>query len=138
LRAVVERLLREGRAEARSDGTTHVLFCVAASAAGGEALRGWAVSEGAIRTVEVGLGSWVTLPIKSGTGLYPGDGARTRSTFALGRGQDWRDGAGDNGEQRDPEAERHDVLCDVTHLYALPQDVVAPSVVPDVGSEALP
>ena len=34
-----------------------------------------------------GFRSSVTLPIKSGTGSYSGDVARTTSTFALGRGQ---------------------------------------------------
>ncbi len=55
VRAVVERLLREGTAVARSDGTTHDLFPIAVSAAEGEALRGWVVRERAARTVEVGL-----------------------------------------------------------------------------------
>jgi hypothetical protein len=41
VRAVIERLVREGAAVARSDGTRHDLFPVAASAAEGEALRGW-------------------------------------------------------------------------------------------------
>ncbi len=41
VRGVIERLAREGTAVARSDGTRHDLFPVAASAAVGEALRGW-------------------------------------------------------------------------------------------------
>ena len=56
VRGVIERLAREGTAVARSDGTRHDLFPVAASSAEGEALRGWVVREGATRTVEVGLG----------------------------------------------------------------------------------
>ena len=56
VRGVIERLAREGAAVARSDGTRHDLFPVAASAAEGEALRGWVVREEATRTVEVGLG----------------------------------------------------------------------------------
>jgi predicted O-methyltransferase YrrM len=56
VRDVIERLVREGTAVARSDGTRHDLFPVAASAAEGEALRGWVVREGATRTLEVGLG----------------------------------------------------------------------------------
>ncbi len=56
VRGVIERLAREGVAVARSDGTRHDLFPVAASAAEGEALRGWVVREGATRTAEVGLG----------------------------------------------------------------------------------
>jgi hypothetical protein len=47
VRGVIERLAREGTAVARSDGTRHDLFPVAASAAEGEALRGWVVREGA-------------------------------------------------------------------------------------------
>ncbi len=53
---MIERLVREGSAVARSDGTLHSLFPVAVSAAEGEALLGWVVSEGATRTVEIGLG----------------------------------------------------------------------------------
>lgn len=53
---MIERLLREGTAVARSDGTAHNLFPVAVSAAEGEALREWVTREGATRTVEVGLG----------------------------------------------------------------------------------
>jgi predicted O-methyltransferase YrrM len=56
VRAVIERLFRDGGAVARSDGTPHSLFPVAASAAEGEALRGWVLREGATRTIEVGLG----------------------------------------------------------------------------------
>ena len=53
---MIERLAREGTAVARSDGTLHDLFPVAASAAEGEALRDWILREGATRTVEIGLG----------------------------------------------------------------------------------
>lgn len=56
VRQVVDRLVRDGTAVARSDGTVHTLFPVGASAAEGEALRYWVVREGAARTVEVGLG----------------------------------------------------------------------------------
>jgi len=56
VRGVIERLAREGTAVARSDGTRHDIFPVAASTAEGEALRGWVMREGATRTVEVGLG----------------------------------------------------------------------------------
>jgi predicted O-methyltransferase YrrM len=56
VRAVIERLIAERTAVARSDGTLHELFPVAASAAEGEALRGWVVREGATRTIEIGLG----------------------------------------------------------------------------------
>jgi predicted O-methyltransferase YrrM len=41
---------------ARSDGTVHRLFPVAASPAEGEALREWVSREGATQTIEIGLG----------------------------------------------------------------------------------
>ncbi|MDP8948944.1 MAG: class I SAM-dependent methyltransferase [Actinomycetota bacterium] len=56
VRGVIERVVRDGTAVARSDGTPHDLFPVAASAAEGEALRGWVIKEGATRTIEIGLG----------------------------------------------------------------------------------
>lgn len=56
VRQVIDRLVRDGSAVARSDGTVHTLFPVAVSPAEGEALRGWVVREGATRTIEVGLG----------------------------------------------------------------------------------
>jgi predicted O-methyltransferase YrrM len=56
VRGVIERLIREGTALARSDGTLHDLFPVAASAAEGETLREWVIREEATQTIEVGLG----------------------------------------------------------------------------------
>ena len=56
VRRVIERLVRDGTAVARSDGTLHDLFPVAASAAEGEALQGWVLREGATQTIEIGLG----------------------------------------------------------------------------------
>lgn len=56
VRTVIERLMRDGTAVARADGTFHDLFPVAASAAEGEALREWVSREGATQTVEIGLG----------------------------------------------------------------------------------
>jgi predicted O-methyltransferase YrrM len=56
VRSVIERLVRAGTALARSDGTLHDLFPVAASAAEGEALREWVIREEATQTIEVGLG----------------------------------------------------------------------------------
>jgi predicted O-methyltransferase YrrM len=56
VRGVIERLVRDGTAVARSDGTLHDLFPVAASATEGEALRGWVIREEATQTIEVGLG----------------------------------------------------------------------------------
>jgi predicted O-methyltransferase YrrM len=56
VRGVISRLFRNGTAVARSDGTLHDLFPIAATAAEGEALRDWVVQEKATRTVEIGLG----------------------------------------------------------------------------------
>lgn len=56
VRSVIERLVRDGTAVARIDGTLHRRFPVAASAAEGEALREWVVREGATQTIEIGLG----------------------------------------------------------------------------------
>ena len=67
VRGVIERLVRDGTAVARSDGSRHRLFPVAASAAEGEALRQWVVREGATRTIEIGLGYGIsTLHICAG------------------------------------------------------------------------
>jgi len=56
VRQVIDRLVRDDKAVARSNGSVHSLFPVAASAAEGEALRKWVADEGATRTIEVGLG----------------------------------------------------------------------------------
>lgn len=56
IRQVIEQLLRERSAVARSDGTVHSLFPVAINGAEGEALRGWVEGEHATCTVEIGLG----------------------------------------------------------------------------------
>jgi predicted O-methyltransferase YrrM len=56
VRDVIDRLVRDGKAVARSDGTVHTLFPVAASAAEGEALRTWVTREAAKHTIEIGLG----------------------------------------------------------------------------------
>jgi predicted O-methyltransferase YrrM len=56
VRSVIDRLVRDGTAVARSDGSTHTLFPVSVSAVEGEALRGWVTRERATRTIEVGLG----------------------------------------------------------------------------------
>lgn len=56
VRQVMDRLVTEGTAVAGSDGTIHTLFPVAVSAAEGEALREWVTREGAVRTIEIGLG----------------------------------------------------------------------------------
>jgi predicted O-methyltransferase YrrM len=56
VRIVIERLVRDGTAVARSDGSCHDLFPIAITAAEGEALRSWVIREGATRTIEIGLG----------------------------------------------------------------------------------
>ena len=53
---MIDRLVRDGSAVARSDGTHHSLFPVAVYAAEGEALRDWVLHEGVGRTIEIGLG----------------------------------------------------------------------------------
>ncbi len=56
VRTVIERMVTDGTAVARSDGTVHNLFPVAVSAIEGEVLREWVVREGAAHTIEIGLG----------------------------------------------------------------------------------
>lgn len=56
MRHVIKRLVRDGTVVARSDGTVHSVFPVAAGAAEGKALREWVLREGATQTIEVGLG----------------------------------------------------------------------------------
>ena len=56
VRRVIDCLVRDGTAVARSDETVHSLFPVAVSAAEGEALQRWVRREGASQTIEVGLG----------------------------------------------------------------------------------
>jgi predicted O-methyltransferase YrrM len=56
VRGVIERLVRDGTAVVRSDGTLHSIFPVAVYAAEGEARREWVLREGATRTIEIGLG----------------------------------------------------------------------------------
>jgi len=56
VRAVIERLVRDGSAVSGADGSAHTLFPVAVSAAEGAALRDWVIRERAVRTIEVGLG----------------------------------------------------------------------------------
>jgi predicted O-methyltransferase YrrM len=60
VRRVLARLVREGSAVARRDGTVHRLFPVAVGPAEGEALRRWVIAEGAARTVETGFGYGVS------------------------------------------------------------------------------
>ena len=60
VRQVLARLVREGSAAARRDGTVHTLFPVAVSPAEGEAIRRWVIAEGAAHTVETGFGYGVS------------------------------------------------------------------------------
>jgi predicted O-methyltransferase YrrM len=60
IRDVIERVVRDGTVAARSDGSLHTVFPVAASPAEGEVLRDWIVRERATRTIEVGLGYGVS------------------------------------------------------------------------------
>jgi predicted O-methyltransferase YrrM len=53
---VLDRLVRDGTAVARSDGTVHRLFPVAVGPAEGAEIRSWVIREAAVRTIEVGLG----------------------------------------------------------------------------------
>jgi predicted O-methyltransferase YrrM len=55
VRAVIDRLVRDGTTVADADGSTHTIFPIAISADEGEVLRKWVVQEGAIHTIEIGL-----------------------------------------------------------------------------------
>jgi len=56
VRSVLGRLVRDGTAQARSDGSVHRLFPVAVGPAEGAAIRSWVIREAAACTVESGLG----------------------------------------------------------------------------------
>lgn len=56
VRHVIEQLMRDGTAIARSDGSRHTLFPLAITDIEGEALRQWVIREGANQTIEIGLG----------------------------------------------------------------------------------
>ena len=56
VRQVIEGLVRDGSVVSRADGTQHSVFPVAVSPEVGEALRKWVTREGAVKTIEVGLG----------------------------------------------------------------------------------
>lgn len=70
---VLGQLVRDGTAAARSDGTVHTLFPVAASAAEGQALREWVTREAATHTIEVGLGYGISALYVCGGLLANGD-----------------------------------------------------------------
>jgi predicted O-methyltransferase YrrM len=77
VRHVIERLVRDGTAVARSDGSLHSLFPAAVSAAEGEAVRGWVTHEGATHTIEVGLGYGISA-LHIGEGLLVSGDASAR------------------------------------------------------------
>jgi predicted O-methyltransferase YrrM len=56
VRAVRKRLIRDGRAVARSDGSVHHLFPIGVAPAEGAAIRSWVIREAAADTIEIGLG----------------------------------------------------------------------------------
>lgn len=56
MRDVIDRLVRDRTAIARSDGSVHQLFPVAIIPDEGVALRDWVIRESARQTLEVGLG----------------------------------------------------------------------------------
>jgi predicted O-methyltransferase YrrM len=56
VRAVIERLTREGVVVTRKDGETHTIFPVAVTPANGEIVRRRVMREGAAHTIEIGLG----------------------------------------------------------------------------------
>ena len=56
VRQVLDRLVQDGTAVARSDGSVHRLFPVSVGATEGAALRSWVISEAPARTIEIGLG----------------------------------------------------------------------------------
>ena len=60
VRRVIERLVRDGSVVSRADGTQHSVFPVAVSPEEGEALRDWVSREGAVRTIEIGLGCGIS------------------------------------------------------------------------------
>ena len=60
VRGVLARLIGDGMATARSDGSVHHLFPVAVGAAEGAAIRSWVIRERAEHTIEVGLGYGVS------------------------------------------------------------------------------
>jgi predicted O-methyltransferase YrrM len=77
VRLVIERLLREGTAVARSDGSSHSLFPIAVTAAEGAALRERVIGEGAAQTIEIGLGYGISA-LFIGEGLLRNGDGRAR------------------------------------------------------------
>src|SRR5207253_9707567 len=82
-RQVIDRLLRERTAVARSDGTVHNVFPVAVTAAEGGALRDWVIREEATRTIEIGLGYGISALFVCEGLLANGDAAARRCRRSL-------------------------------------------------------
>ena len=88
VRRVIELLVHDGCIVARSDGTRHSIFPVAASSTEGEALRNWVSREGALHTIEIGLGYGISaLHICEGLLLNGNPAARH---VVLDPNQSWR------------------------------------------------
>jgi predicted O-methyltransferase YrrM len=77
VRLVIERLVRDGTAVARSDGSLHSLFPVAVGAAEGESLGRWVTRVGAVQTIEIGLGYGISA-LFIGEALLSGGHANAR------------------------------------------------------------
>jgi predicted O-methyltransferase YrrM len=123
VRRVIDRLVRDGSAVARSDGTVHALFPVAASPSEGEALRNWVVRERAARTIEVGLGYGISaLFICEGLLTNGASGARHvamdphQDTRFAGCGLQFLDEGG---------------VADVVEFYAAESQIVLPRLLED-------
>ena len=123
VRRVIDRLVRDGSAVARSDGTVHSLFPVAASPSEGEALRNWVVRERAARTIEVGLGYGISA-------LFICEGLLTNGA------------AGSRHVAMDPHQDTRFASCglqfldeggvaDMTEFYAAESQVVLPRLLED-------
>jgi len=77
VRAVIDRLFRDGAAVSRADRSKHELFPVGIPAAEGECLREWVKRENAATTIEIGLGYAIsTLFICEGLLANKPEGAR--------------------------------------------------------------
>lgn len=88
VRRVIEGLVQDGSVVARSDGTRHSVFPVAVSPAEGDSLRNWVCREGAVQTIEIGLGYGISaLHICEGLLLSGNPAARH---IVLDPNQSWR------------------------------------------------
>jgi predicted O-methyltransferase YrrM len=76
-RLVTERLIRDGKVTARSDGSVRDIFPVAISAAQGGVLRDWVIKEKAVHTIEIGL-AWGISALHICEGLLTNGGKNAR------------------------------------------------------------